>query len=87
MAKAINPRGISGAGKNGAPPKTRVTGSGINAKTATNVPGGTSKRNTKNPGPAKGGTKAPKKGSSGRRATGKLNIKTPGNPGKAGFKG
>jgi hypothetical protein len=85
MAKSINPRGISGAGKNGAPPKVRVSGSGINVKTAVKLPGGTSARNTKNPGAAVGGTKAPKKGPSGRKSTGKLNIKTPGNPGKAGF--
>lgn len=42
MAKKIDPKGISKAGMNGAPPKTAVRGKGINAKTVTNVPGASS---------------------------------------------
>ncbi len=79
MAKAINPKGISRGNSNGAPPKVRVTGKGINAKTATTPPPGNSPRNTRSPGPSGKGLKK------GRKPTGKdpvgggkLNISTPG---------
>lgn len=79
MAKSINPKGISGAGKNGKPPKTGLKGEGINRKEVTNVPGGTAPRNTKNPTISGKGLKK------GRKPTGKdpvgggkLNISKPG---------
>lgn len=80
MAKSINPKGISGAGKNGTPPKTTLKGEGANRKEVTNVPGGTSARNTKGPGiSGKGKSKGPKrKPESTVLNSGKLNIKKPG---------
>lgn len=74
--KKIDPRGISRAGQNGAPPRVGTSAKdGHPGVTAVKLPGGTPKRNTKNPGPAKGGGKAPKKGHRGRISTGSLNIK------------
>ena len=79
MAKSINPKGISGAGKNGKPPSTGLSGEGINRKEAVNIPGGTPARNIKSPGPSGKGLKK------GRKPTGKdpvgggrLNISKPG---------
>lgn len=78
MAKAINPMGISGAGKNGAPPKTALKGEGINRKEVVNIPGGTPKRNTRSPGPSgKGKSKGPRPVKE-TSSTSKLNISKPG---------
>ncbi len=79
MAKSINPKGISRGNSNGSPPKVKVSGEGINAKTAVKLPSGTSPRNTKSPGPSGKGLKK------GRKPTGKdpvgggkLDISKPG---------
>ena len=80
MAKKINPKGISGAGKNGPPPKVALRGEGINRKEVTNVPGGMGPRNTRSPGiSGKGKAKGRKpEGKEPLRSSGKLNIKKPG---------
>jgi hypothetical protein len=78
MAKSIDPKGISSAGQNGPPPKTAVSGSGANVKTATNVPGAASPRNTKNPGSSGQGLSRGRKNPKGNSETiskGSLAIK------------
>ena len=77
MAKAI--KKVNLTGNNGPPPKVGLRGEGINRKEVTNVPGGTSPRNTRSPGPSGKGLKK------GRKPTGKdpvgggrLNISRPG---------
>ncbi len=78
MAKAINPVGISGAGKNGKPPAVGLSGEGINRKEATNIPGGTPARETRSPGPSGKGLAKGKKAVKDKSSTSKLNISKPG---------
>lgn len=77
MAKSIDPKGISSAGQNGPPPKTAVSGSGANVRTATNVPGAAAPRNTKNPGSSGQGLSRGRKNPKGNSETiSKGSIKT-----------
>ncbi len=78
MAKAINPKGISGAGQNGKAPKTGLKGEGINRKEVTNIPGHAPKRNTRSPGPSGNGLSKGRKPVKEKSSTSKLNISKPG---------
>lgn len=78
MAKAINPVGISGAGKNGPAPKVALRGEGINRKEVTKIPGGTPERNTRSPGISGKGLSKGKKPVKEKSSTSKLNIAKPG---------